>query len=140
MNNPGGWIVKFFDGIYSCCAAIGWSARHGRFNNGRLICLVSTGLLCGAGVAYGGPCMDQIAQLEQQINAAPGPETGPTGTQTVGAQLHRQPTPSTVEHAEHAANSDANAALDRARKADADGNADECKEAIRMAKRIYGIE
>jgi hypothetical protein len=104
------------------------------------VCIACTVLLCGASAALSGPCTAQIAQLEQQISVAPGPETGPTAPQTVGAQLHRQPTPGTVEHAEHVANTDADAALDRARKADAAGNAAECNTAIVEAKRLYGID
>ncbi len=98
-------------------------------------------LFCAAGTAQSGPCTEQIAQLEQQVrHTPPGPESGPTGLQSVGAQLHRQPTPGSVEQAEHVANADADAALDRAQKADTAGNADGCMEALREAKRLYGID
>jgi len=79
-------------------------------------------------------------QLERQVSVAQGPETGPTAPQTLGAQLHHQPTPGDVTHAEHIANKDADAALDRARKADAKGNAAGCSAAIGEAKRLYGID
>jgi hypothetical protein len=104
------------------------------------ICIASAALLCGVGAAHSGPCTAQIAQLEQQVRVAPGPETGPTAPQTLGAQLHHQPTPGDVKHAERIANKDADAALDRARKADANGNAAECSAAIGEAKRLYGID
>jgi hypothetical protein len=39
--------------------------------------------------------------------------------QTIGAQLHHQPTLSAVENAEHKANAQGEAALEQARKADA---------------------
>ena len=91
--------------------------------------------------AYAGPCTTQISKLEQQIKlSASNPEVGPSGPQTVGAQLHHQPTPSTVERAETKANADADAALDRARKADAAGNASGCKSALVEARRLYGLE
>jgi hypothetical protein len=94
-----------------------------------------------ATAAHAGPCTADIAQLERQISTAPpGPQTGPTATQTVAAQLHHQPTPGTVEHAEHRANAEADTALDRARKADADDNADGCEQALREARRLYGID
>jgi len=112
---------------------------------GLVICATSAALLCGAGAAWSGPCTAQIAQLERQINlAAADPaadaDAGPTAPQTVGAQLHHQPTPGKIEHAEHVANADADAALDRARKADAAGNADGCNQALDEARKLYGID
>ena len=108
---------------------------------GLFICTAGTALLAGPGVAHSGPCTAQIAALEQQIKVAPpGPQTGPTGPQTLGAQLHYQPTPRDVAHAEHAANKDADAALERARKADAAGNAAGCNAALTEAKRLYDID
>jgi hypothetical protein len=77
-----------------------------------------------AGTAQAGPCTAQIEQLESQIHlAASNPVVGPTTPQTVNAQLHRQPTPGAVEHGEAKANADGDAALERARKADAQGDA-----------------
>jgi hypothetical protein len=116
----------------------GWRGilRHAAFN----------GLLCGLiflaiPAAHAGPCTTQISNLEQQIRlSAANPTVGPTAAQTVGAQLHHQPTPSTVEHAETRANADADAALDRARKADAAGDASGCHSALLEARRLYGIE
>jgi hypothetical protein len=104
------------------------------------------GALCGfifvlPATAYAGPCTAQINNLEQQIKlSASNPVVGPSGTQTVGAQLHHQPTPTTVEHAETKANADADAALDRARKADAAGDASGCQSALVEARRLYGLE
>jgi hypothetical protein len=106
---------------------------------------VTSCVVLSAGVAHTGPCTAQIAQFDQQIKAAAadpqavGPETGPSAPQTVGAQLHHQPTPGDVRNAEHTANADVNAALDRARKADADGNAVECNAALTEARRLYGL-
>jgi hypothetical protein len=103
--------------------------------------LATAALLCSGVTAYGGPCTVQISELEQRVShTAPGPESGPTAPQSVGAQLHRQPTPGSVGQAEHAANADADAALDRARKDDAAGNPAGCIEALREAKRLYGID
>jgi uncharacterized iron-regulated membrane protein len=108
------------------------------------VCATSIALLCTAGPAWSGPCTAQIAQLEQLVklatrDPAAEPEVGPTAPQTVGAQLHHQPTPGSVEHAEHVANADADAALDRARKADAAGDAGACNQAVGEARQLYGI-
>ena len=105
------------------------------------ICAASAVWLAGTGVAHSGPCTAQIAALEQQIGATPpGPKSGPTYSQTLGAQLHHQPTPGDVEHAEHIANKEADAELDAARKADAAGNASACGAALDRAKRLYDID
>jgi hypothetical protein len=95
-------------------------------------------LCVDAGLA--GPCTTQIAELEQKVgNLTPGPVTGPTAPQSVGAQLHHQPTPSSVGSAEGQAKADAAAALERARKADAAGNAPLCARALQEARDLYGI-
>jgi hypothetical protein len=106
-----------------------------------MIAATSATLLLAMVAANAGPCTEQIARLQAQISvSAPDPATGPTAPQTVGAQLHHQPTPNTVQRSEAVANADADAALDRARKADAEGNADRCDEALREARRLYGID
>jgi hypothetical protein len=95
----------------------------------------------GAGTVHAGPCTAQIAAIEQQIKRAPpGPGSGPAAPQTLGAQLHYQPTPGDVAHAERVANKDADAALDRARVADAAGDAAGCTAAVNEAKRLYEID
>jgi hypothetical protein len=94
------------------------------------LCLSVTGTLAG-------PCTAQIAELEQRVSPLPtSPQNTPSAPQSVAAQLHRQPTPTTVQSAAGIANADA--ALDRARKADAENNADGCNEALREARRLYG--
>lgn len=107
--------------------------------------IVFTALLSGSASSQAGPCSSGIAQVERQISrlqAAPPPSDAgePSAPQSLGAQLHHQPTPGSVESAEHQANADGDAALDRARKADAENNADACEEALREAKRLYGID
>jgi hypothetical protein len=109
--------------------------------SGFLVSLTATTvMLAGIDAARSGPCAEDIVLLERQIVAtAPGPQSGPTGTQTIGAQLHRQPTPGSVERAENLANTDAEAALARAKQADAAGNAADCNAALRRARELYGI-
>jgi predicted lipid-binding transport protein (Tim44 family) len=110
------------------------SALDGRalFGATVALCLSVTGTLAG-------PCTAQIAELEQRVSPAPAsPQNTPSAPQSVAAQLHRQPTPTTVQSAAGRANADADAALDRARKADAENDADGCNEALREARRLYG--
>jgi len=111
----------------------------------RILVLAAIVLLGGATAAQAGPCTGQIAEVEQrisQLSAArlPSGAGEPTARQSVGAQLHHQPTPGTVEHAEYVANKRGEAALARARKADAAGNANACAEALRKARHLYGID
>jgi hypothetical protein len=110
----------------------------------RLPLSVLATLLLGIGAAQAGPCTDEIAAVEQQINAtqAAAPPSGagqPTAPQTVDAQLHHQPTPGAVQSAEHQANADGDAALERARQADAAGNAAACEQALSEARQLYGV-
>jgi len=94
-----------------------------------------------AGAAQAGPCTTQIDQTESQIHlAALNPATGPTAPQTVDAQLHHQPTPGAIQQGEAKANADGDAALERARKADAQGNIDGCHVALRQARDLYGLD
>ena len=82
----------------------------------------------------------RLRSFRSQIGrSATGPESGPSGPQSIGAQLHHQPTPGAVQNAESKANADAAAAFDRARRADAAGDADGCRKALEEARRLYGI-
>ncbi len=101
-------------------------------------------LLGGAEGVHAGPCTAQIAQLEQKIREAqaispPGGPGEPSLPQSVGAQLHHQPTVRSVEGAESKANAEGAAALDHARQADAAGDANGCAKALQDAKDLYGI-
>jgi hypothetical protein len=95
--------------------------------------------------AQAGPCTTQISQVEAQIQrdqaaAQPGGPGAPSAPQSVAAQLHHQPTTESVESALSQANADGVAALDRAKKADAIGNARECTNALAEAKQLYGLQ
>jgi hypothetical protein len=134
MRNSGWRLLAFFHALTDRDIYAGF-----------VVAATSAALLCGTTTAWSGPCTAPIAQLERQINLAASdpaadPDAGPTAPQTVGAQLHHQPTPGKVEHAERVANADADAALDRARKADAAGDADGCNRALEEARRLYGID
>ncbi len=114
-------------------------------NRSRIVVLAAVALIGGAAAAHGGPCTAQISQVEQQIRrmqaaSPPGGAGEPTGPQSVGAQLHHQPTPQSVESAASRAKADSAAALDRARIADAAGDAGACAKALQDAKLLYGLE
>lgn len=111
-------------------------ARRGLF-----VCTAAAALLAGVEVAFSGPCTAQIAAVEQQVKSMPaGPTTGPTFSQTLGAQLHHQPTPEDVEHAQTTGRKEADAALKAAKEADAADNASACNAALEQAKRLYDID
>ncbi len=135
--------------IVSCFAKSATGGRNfiGRTIVGqlRIVVLAAAALLGGSVAADAGPCTAQISQVEQQIRrlqeaSPPGGAGEPSGPQSVGAQLHHQPTPQSVESAESKAKAGSAAALDRARKADAAGNASACSKALREAKLLYGLD
>jgi hypothetical protein len=108
---------------------------------GSLIVSTCAALLPGIDIANAGSCAGQIALVERQVSrASPGPASGPTVAQSVGAQLHHQPTPDSVQGAEAQAQANAEAALDRARKADAEGDTSACARALEDVKELYGLE
>jgi hypothetical protein len=98
-------------------------------------------LLLSACPSYAGPCSAQLVQLKKLISAndQDGFE-GPTAPQTVGAQLGRQPTPSTVDSAEHEASALVQDALNRIRRANDAGDAAACRKAVAKFKDLYGLE
>jgi hypothetical protein len=111
----------------------------------RVVMLAAVAFVGAAAEAHAGPCATQISQVEQQIRtlaaaSPPGGAGDPSAPQSVGAQLHHQPTPGSVQSAEQAANADGEAALARARKADDEGNVSACAKALTEAKALYGIE
>jgi hypothetical protein len=95
---------------------------------GLLIASAAAFLLCSNVTALSGPCTTQIRQLERQVaSASPSSLTAaPAADQSLDAQLHHQPTPSTVGQAENIANKDGDAAIERAKKADAANDAAGC--------------
>jgi hypothetical protein len=111
----------------------------------RIVTFAALALIGGSVACNAGPCTSQIAQLERQVHRAratspPGDAGDPSAPQSVGAQLHHQPTPGSIERAEHQAIADGDAALERARKADAAGDASACAKALAEAKDIYGVQ
>jgi hypothetical protein len=86
-----------------------------------------------------GPCTKDIeatqAKIEARLNALAA--AGPSAEQSVGAQLHRQPTPGSIANAERKLGDlspetivKVNAAMDRAQKADNAGDERGCRQAL----------
>ena len=117
----------------------------GRPLYGRLLALsASAALLCGNGAALAGPCRMQIVQFERQI-AVDWPPPVASGSlnilpQSLDAQLHHQPSLDTVVQAQHLTFKDGNASLDKAWKADNDGDVEGCNQALVEARRLYNFK
>ena len=82
-----------------------------------------------------GPCTEQIAQLERIMLQS---TALPTAQQTVGSQLHRQPTPQTVESASSKAKAELNALLGQAKTLDGEDNASACMNIVSRIRTMLG--
>jgi hypothetical protein len=103
----------------------------------RLVLMTSAVLALGLGCAQAGPCSADIAKIERALNE-PNSPFGPTGRQTVGAQLGRQPTPASMARAEQKASSHYQAALTKAQTLDNQNNP-ACKKAVKKLKALVGM-
>jgi hypothetical protein len=91
--------------------------------------------------ALAGPCTADISQLENTVrNSTPNPVAGPTGQQTIAAQLGRQPTPESVAQAEEQAKARVESTLSRARALDTQGRGAESKRALREARLLLDMQ
>jgi len=92
------------------------------------------------GPACAGPCSAKIAQFELAVRHSAGnPNAGPMAPQSIGAQIDRQPTPSSVKRAEERAKAKFVATLARAKRLDARGNRAGCTRALAAAKAMYNL-
>jgi hypothetical protein len=91
--------------------------------------------------AFAGPCTEQIAQIEQAVRAsASAPDAGPMAPQSVGAQLHHQPTPNSLKQAEQQTDAQFNSALAGARDLDAHGKRAECTAKVDELKQMLALK
>lgn len=91
--------------------------------------------------AHAGPCSNQIAQFELAVRQSAGnPNAGPMASQSIGAQLDRQPTPDTIRRAEEQAQAKFAAILARAKRFDAKGDRAGCTQALSDAKGMYNLQ
>jgi hypothetical protein len=100
--------------------------------------IVGVTLALGIASADAGPCTADIARFENTVrNSAQNPGAGPSGRQTVGAQLGHEPTPGSIEQAEEQAQTRFETTLARAKTLDAQGNGAECTQALSEAKLLF---
>lgn len=106
-----------------------------------IIAVIALGL--GALQAHAETCAQQITALESALRDAGGPvatDPGLTGQQSIGAQLHHQPTPSSIERAREQAAAEADDVISKARDLDAKGHHAECMRAVNDARVRFGID
>ncbi len=89
------------------------------------------------GSACAGPCSREIAGIENAMRH-PGPGVGPTGPQSIGAQLERQPTQASVARAKKRADARYDRTLARARALDAKGSA-KCMSVVKRLRELTGM-
>ena len=85
-----------------------------------------------AASASAGPCTPQIAEIEQSIQKMPN-DVG-TAPESRDALLRHQPTPASVEIAKHTAKAAVMMVLTEAKAFDAQGKAEECRDAVAKAR------
>jgi hypothetical protein len=86
-------------------------------------------------------CSEEIARVEALVNRPMGnPIAKPTISQSVGAQLHHQPTRESVRRAEENVQSTFAAILAHAKMLEADGKTAECIQSVAEAKRLLRID
>jgi hypothetical protein len=120
---------------------VGERAARSAMMNRRIAAVLMIGAAMGliAVPAHAGPCTERIAQFEKAVRqSAENPSAGPTAPQSIGAQLGRQPTPSSVKQAEVKAQTTFDAALARAKTLDAEGKR-KCAQALAHAKRLFSL-
>ena len=105
----------------------------------REVCIVSfvAALAIGTASAHAGPCTADIASFEAEVRAARGgPDAGPSGPQSIGAQMEHQPTPESVARAKKQAQARFDAVLARAKTLDSQSDA-ACAGVLAEARLLY---
>jgi hypothetical protein len=91
--------------------------------------------------AHAGACSEEIAKLHTIADESQAHRfVGPTEGQTVGAQLHHQPTPESIAAAETNAVNKVGAVLKRAESFDAAGKETDCMASVGEARLLLGLE
>jgi hypothetical protein len=114
--------------------------------NLRWVLWIAVALFASTSLAHAGPCLDEIAQVQQRIDSTLEQiaASGRTARQGTGL-THVQPTPRSIAAAEAQLGEVAPEKIDaarqamvRARAADATGDKAACEEALADAKRALG--
>ena len=115
-------------------------------NSLRSVVWTAVALLASTSLAYSGPCVDELVQVQQRIDSTLEQiaATGRTARQGTGL-THVQPTPRSIAAAEAQLGELPSEKIDavrqamvRARAADAAGDKAVCEEALADAKRALG--
>jgi hypothetical protein len=110
----------------------------------QLTILVAAILAVSVSVGYAGPCTLDIERMQARIDATLEMKAavGPTARESVGALLHRQPTPDSIAAAEARLGDESarsievvKLAMARARAADNAGDKPACEQALADAQR-----
>ena len=110
----------------------------------RLLVPTVAALALSATASAAGPCTQQIAQVQAQIDAklAANAATGPAAPESAGALLNRQPTPQSIASAESKLGeiskelmATLGTGMARAREADLAGDQKACEEALAAVRR-----
>jgi hypothetical protein len=103
--------------------------------------IVAVAACLGAKSADAGPCTQAIAKFEKAVRQSAGePDAGPYARQSIGAQLHHEPTPASIERAQARARATFNATLTRAKRRDARGDRAGCMRALTKAEDMYDLQ
>ena len=95
----------------------------------------------GAASTHAGPCSQAIAKFEAAVRQSAGePDAGPYARQSIGAQLHHEPTPASIERAQARAQATFDATLARAKRRDARGDRAGCMRALTKAEDMYNLQ
>jgi len=106
-----------------------------------LVATAAAAVVLNIASAHAGPCSAEIAQFEQAVRqSANTSDVGPMERRSVGAQLHRQPTPGSVKRADERAQASLDRALARAKQRDARDDRAGCLRALTAAKRMYDLQ
>ncbi len=107
----------------------------------RFAALVAAAFVSAHTTAHAGPCSDEIVRLQTVAdNSREGAFVGPTANQSIGAQLHHQPTPASIAVAENMASGKVDAAIAEAKTLDEAGKEADCMKAIEKVKLLLNVE
>ncbi len=108
--------------------------------NLRFVALIAAAFIATQTTAQAGACTEEIAKLQKVADDTRAHGfTGPTANQSIGAQLHHQPTPESIAVAENMASGKVDAVLASAKKSDDEGKEADCMSSIEKAKLLLNV-
>lgn len=103
--------------------------------------IVCVALAATIDIAHAQTCEAEIERLQSEaVNSSVRTISGPTAPQSVAAQLGHQPTPASVERAQHEAQSRFAGMLARARILASEGNSAACLQAVASARQLLALK